>query len=516
MGAKKCFRTGIYLSITVIAFSLSMFKFDNPIWIAAWIAPVFLIRFMRCSKWIPAVVVGFLTLQTSVFIAMLPMMSMMESSSVKMDTLFLLAMQARSGMLFLALSFLVPVILDKALYKHLPRFVASLIYPSAVVTIELLFSFTTGIVGTVGDSQFALRPLVMTSSLFGVFGLSFLVAWFAPMINALWEEEWNIKNLGCSGLAYVAVTVGMFVYGGAAITFPQEASASVPIAGITLENEFFDRMGDSGLYVDELFELGPAGIAKVMSSPQSHMDEMHQKTLEAINAGAKIIIWQEYALSLESAIADALLQEMQILADEEDVYLLVSYARLLNEAERNDRVMLNASVLFTPGGEIGWEYAKAFPALGYEEYMVEAGPRDIPYLDTPYGRIGQIICADMNYPHYISQAAAKNIDLLLDPAFDQIAITPLFTYSSGYRAVENGFTMIKITGDGYSAVIDPYYKQWAGQNSFELGTPNFYANVPVVSRETVYASIGYLFPYAVVFILISSSVLAAIRAVKRR
>jgi apolipoprotein N-acyltransferase len=516
MNAKKWILNGLYLVITLIAFSLSMLKMDNPVWIAAWIAPVFLIRFMRNSNWVPAVVVGFLVLQMAVFMAMLPMMSMMESSSVKMDVSFMLIMQARSGTLFLALSFLVPFILDKAIYRHLPKFAASLVYPSTVVAVELLFSLTTGIAGTVGDSQFALRPLAMTSSLFGVFGPSFLVAWFAPMINTLWEEEWNIKNLGYSGWVYVAIMVGMFVYGGTAIAFPQEANETVPIAGITLENGFFDRMADSGLYVDELFGLDPAGIAELMSSPQSHLDEMRQKTMEAIRAGAQIIVWQEYALTLESFVADTLLLEMQNLADQEDVYLLVSYGRLLNEQERNDRVMRNLGILFTPDGETGWEYEKAFPALGYEEFMIEAGPRDIPYLDTPYGRIGQVICADTTSPHYIRQAAAKNIDLLLAPSLDTITMTPLFSFSSAYRAVENGFTMIRIAGDGHSAVIDPYYRHWAGQNSFEQGSMNFYVNVPVVSKSTFYASIGFIFPYTIVLLLISLVVLAIKRAAKKR
>ena len=218
-----------------------------------------------------------------------------------------------------------------------------------------------------------------------------------------------------------------------------------------------------------------------------------------------------YALPSECLVADTLLLDMQTLADQEDVYLLVSYARLLNEQERSDQMMTNASVLFTPDGEIGWEYAKAFPALGYEEYMVEAGPSDIPYLDTPYGRIGQIICADMHHPHYIRQAATKDIDLLLDPAFDTNTMTPLTALSSGFRAVENGFTMVRVTGDGYSAVIDPYYRHWAEQNSFEQGTPNFHANVPMVSKKTVYASIGYIFPYVVVLLLISFIVLAITR-----
>jgi apolipoprotein N-acyltransferase len=512
---KRTMLNGLYLVITLIAFSLSMFKMDSPVWIAAWMAPVFLIRFIRDSKWVSAVIVGFLALQIAVFIAILPMMSMMESSSVKMDFLFILVMQAKSGLLFSALLSLVPFILDKALHKHLPKFAASLVYPSGVVAVEFLNSLIIGTANTFGETQFALPPLVVTCSLFGVFGLSFLVAWFAPMINTLWEEKWNIKNLGYSGLVYTAIMAAMLIYGGVAIAFPKEADGSVPIAGITLESGFFDRMADSDLYVDEIFDLDPAGIAELMSSPQSHLDEMRQKTQEAVRAGAKIIVWQEYALALESSVADTYLLEMQNLADEEDVYLLISYGRLLNEKEKKDKVMANTGVLFTPGGKIGWEYEKAFPGAGYEDLMVEVGPGNIPYLDTPYGRMGQVICADMLLPQYIRQAAAKDIDLLLVPSFDAVSFAPLLTFSSAYRAVENGFTMIRISGGGHSAVIDPYYRQWAGQSFLEQGSTNFYANVPVVSKKTFYAGIGFVFPYIILLLLISLIVLAAKRAVKQ-
>jgi apolipoprotein N-acyltransferase len=87
-----------------------------------------------------------------------------------------------------------------------------------------------------------------------------------------------------------------------------------------------------------ILDLNPAEYAKLVSSPQSHLDEMRQKTLEAVKVGAKIIVWQETALALESSVADTYLMEMKNLADEKDVYLLVSYERLLNETEKKDRL----------------------------------------------------------------------------------------------------------------------------------------------------------------------------------
>jgi apolipoprotein N-acyltransferase len=513
---KKWILNGLYLGITLIAFSLSMFKMDNPVWIAAWIAPVFLIRFMRNNKWVFAVISGFIILQIAVFAGILPIITMADTTSLKVDFLFMLSMLEGLGILSLAPLSLVPVILDKFLYKRLPKFAATLIYPSAVVTIELCISFFGGGMNTFGDSQFTLQPLVMTTSIFGTYGLSFLVAWFASMINYLWEEEWNIKKLGYCGLVYIALMAVMLIYGGIVLAFPEKAEKNVPIAGITLENDLYESMSESGLYVSEILDLNPDEYAKLISSPQSHMDEMRQKTLEAVKAGAKIIVWQEYALALESSVADAYLEEMKNLADEKDIYLLVSYTRILNEKEKKHKPEKNIGILFTPEGNIGWEYAKTFPGHGWEDRFVEAGPRNIPYLDTPYGRIGQVICSDMLLPHYITQAAEKNIDLLFVPSFDAAFFTPLIGFISAYRAVENGFTYIRISGGGHSAVIDPYYRHWAGQDFFTQGSTNFYANAPVVSIKTFYATIGFIFPYIIVLLLISLIVLAIRRAMKRR
>ena len=70
----------IYLVITVIAFSLSIFKTDSPIWIAAWIAPIFLLRFMRDNKWSLSIILGFIVLQIASFIGLIPQLDMMSAT----------------------------------------------------------------------------------------------------------------------------------------------------------------------------------------------------------------------------------------------------------------------------------------------------------------------------------------------------------------------------------------------------------------------------------------------------
>ncbi|HEQ71639.1 MAG TPA: hypothetical protein ENN69_04040 [Spirochaetia bacterium] len=514
MNKRKWILNIIYIVISLIAFSLSLFRFNNPVWFAAWIAPVFFLRFLRSHKWLVAVIAGFITLQFAVFIGLIPFLSQVDEAAVEMDFWTVLIMQVQSGFLLLAPLYFVPFLIDKALYNRVPKSIATLIFPSAVVTIEFLI----GSVGsTFGDTQHALPPLVLTASLFGVFGLSFIVAWSASMINTLWNEKWKITNLGHPGLVHGVILAALLIYGGTVIAFPPKTNQSVPIAGITIDNNFYQPMAESGLAFNKIVALDSDEYARIMSSPQSHLHEMREKTLDAVKAGAKIIIWQEYAITLESSAADAYLQEMRSMADEHDIYLLVSYARILNKNERKNHLEKNMGVLFTPEGEKAWEYAKVFPVPGFEDVIVEAGPSDIPYIDTPYGRIGQVICVDMHLPHYLRQAAEKNIDLLFVPSFDSAMFTPLITDSSAYRAVENGFTMVRIAGyKGESAVIDPYYRCWARQNFTEHDSRNFYVNVPVGSYETFYSAIGFLFPYIIILFLFSLLVLACIRSATKR
>jgi apolipoprotein N-acyltransferase len=505
-----------YLLIALAAFSVSIFRTNDSVWLAAWIAPVFLMRFVRTSRWTPAVLPGFVAVQAALFIALVPLFSMVGAAPVKVDARFVLGWQAKSGMLFLAPMTLIPFLLDKALHRRLPKWASALVFPAAVVTVETVFALTTGTLATYGETQYSLRPLVMTSTLFGLAGVSFMIAWTASTLNDLWEGGWKIKDLGRRGVVYTVAMGALLLYSAILTTFPVRPRASVLVAGITTEATLEESMAESGLYVTEISRLGPTEYAQIVRSSQSRIDELRGKTVEAINAGAEIVVWQELALLLEPAVADPLLEEMRDLADEADVYLLISYERLLGDAERRSRPMRNSSVLFTPEGETGWEYAKAFPAAGFEDVFTEPGAREIPYLDTPYGRIGQVICADMIHPGYLRQAAAKDIDLLLVPSWDTAAHTPSFTFASAYRTVEDGFTMVRITGDGQSAVIDPYYRNWAAQSSFDHGTINFYANVPVVSRTTFYGVIGFCFPYLAGLCLILLAGWGVVRALRAR
>jgi apolipoprotein N-acyltransferase len=499
---KKWLLNILYLVIALITFSLSIFKMDNHVWFAAWIAPIFLIRYMRINKWTNAVILCTTIITLAYFSGLLPFYAEMDTggglgdlNTLQIFRLFILPLSTVP-------LFIMPFILDKAYFNKLPKLAGTLIFPSGIVVVELVSSYIQGIFYSFGQTQLALPPMVVLTSIFGTFGLSFFITWTASLINNLWEEQWDLKKLGFSSICYLSLTFILLMYGGLSVVFRKQVKVSIPVAGITMETGYEKRILSSDFRFVNHPEIESNEYTEQLRSPISHMNEMYLKTKKAIKTGAKIIIWQEYALTMEASVADSYLKELKELADKEDVYILAGYARLLSKNEKTkDKIMKNIGILFTPDGKTGWEYEKGYPTSG-EYLFCNAGSREIPYIDTPYGRIGQVICYDMHFPHYLRQTTIKKIDLLISQSYDAPTWTPLHSFNNGYRAVENGFTMVRIVGDGHSAVIDPYYFHWGGKNTFQQGTNNFYFNVPVISRNTIYGYFGYVFPYVVAFLLL--------------
>jgi apolipoprotein N-acyltransferase len=279
-----------------------------------------------------------------------------------------------------------------------------------------------------------------------------------------------------------------------------------------------DKMGATDYSLNDFAELSPAEYGNIINTSEEDLNRLKSETKKAIEAGAKVIIWQEFAFHAGSKKASLLIEEMKEEAEAAGVYIVVSFGEVLSPEKRANLPLRNKSVLITPEGTVGWDYSKTKVNPGYEDVIYEAGDGIIPYVDTPFGRMGMVICADGIYQHFIRQAYTKHIDLLLVPSWDSTTSTPKITDCTDIRAVEFGFTSVRIAGEGLSTVSDPYYRRWARQNSFEpsleeLYMDNFYANVPIFSKRTFFGSVGYWLQW-LAFILLPALIVWAL--VKRK
>jgi apolipoprotein N-acyltransferase len=116
--------------------------------------------------------------------------------------------------------------------------------------------------------------------------------------------------------------------------------------------------------------------------------------------------------------------------------------------------MENKIVLIQPDGARAWEFFKARPVPGREAAISISGNGKMRVLDTPYGRISAAICFDADFPRLIAQAGRSKTDILLVPSNDWKAIDPWHTRMASFRAIEQGFNLVRHTSPGLSAAFD--------------------------------------------------------------
>jgi apolipoprotein N-acyltransferase len=156
--------------------------------------------------------------------------------------------------------------------------------------------------------------------------------------------------------------------------------------------------------------------------------------------------------------------------------------------------MENRAVLLDPTGATAWDYHKAHPTPG-ENMMVVAGPRSLPVVDTPYGQLATAIRYDVDFPDLIRQAGQAGVDILLAPYKDWESIRVQHAQMAIFRAVENGFAIVRPSLSGISTIIDAQGRVQAQADAFGAGEPTAVANVATQHATTLYARFGDWFAY---------------------
>jgi apolipoprotein N-acyltransferase len=235
-------------------------------------------------------------------------------------------------------------------------------------------------------------------------------------------------------------------------------------------------------------------------------------TRQEAGAGAKIVVWPECSgggVPLMQEDEAALRATARSLSSTYGIYLDMGLC-VVPAQPTHLRPLFDESVLLDPvGGEL-WTYQKAHPIPGAEPFP--PGDGQVPLVDTAYGRLASVICFDADFAGTVRQAGEAQTDLLLVPSNDWLAIDPYHTQMASFRAIENGFSEIRTTAHGLSAVVD-----YAGR---VLATSDFYttdpqvvvADAPAHGVRTAYATIGDWFAW---FSLAALALLCAVAILSR-
>ncbi|HMQ32495.1 MAG TPA: nitrilase-related carbon-nitrogen hydrolase [Chloroflexaceae bacterium] len=468
-----------------------------------WVAPIFTMRFMRAQP----VLRGF-ALALPVTAAMLAVLLRGVVPIPGVGFAIFVVVGAAMG--------LVPYLLDRVLAPRLPAFAATLVFPLAMVALELLNAQGEwGTWGATAYTQAGILPLAQLASVAGLWGVVFLISWPASLVNWAWEQGWRWERVRAGALLYAGLLALSLGFGYARLA-TATTQATVRVAGIPSDQpSLVSRDETHGELIGRVIAgaADPADRDAARALFEAGNARLLERSADEAGAGARIVFWAEGNGTVLKDDEAALVERGRALAREQGIYLGMALAVLTPGAERP---LENKIVLVTPAGEIGFEYLKAFPVPGGEAAGSVLGEARLPTLDTPYGRIGAVICFDMDHHAYIRQAAAQGVDILFAPANTWPEVAETHAAMARVRAIENGVSLLRPASNGVSIAADPYGRTLARSDSWQTEGGALVASLPARAVPTIYGRIGDAPAYAAVAALALLAAWAIARGLQRR
>ena len=277
---------------------------------------------------------------------------------------------------------------------------------------------------------------------------------------------------------YPSVVLSILVFGWLKnSSFLQPEAETVKIAAVVLIPE-----DGNAVPMSRIFE------SKTTSPYEKTLSKIEGLTNKAVEDGAKIVSFQEYAMVVNQEDEGKLREQYQRIARENHTYLSITYVYFCeDEKGENKHLFINGK------GEILLDYTKRY-LLGLgpfgEASVFKKGPEIIQSVDTPYGRIGISICRDMSFPSYLRQASKAHVDIMLSPSYDwPKSPAPWYLTST----IENGFSFVRPTYNGHSYAADYHGTVLAYMDSDQTEEGIMYADIPVQGIKVFYPVIGDLF-----------------------
>ncbi len=172
-----------------------------------------------------------------------------------------------------------------------------------------------------------------------------------------------------------------------------------------------------------------------------------QAAAEAARAGARVIVGPEAQLLVESPADEAALQHLvQSHARSWHCVLILGY--LLRDGQDHNR-----AVMASPDGRIQI-YDKSHLVPGLESGI--CGPGVPVFAPIRNGQLGVMICQDDNFTDLADRYGDQACSLMAVPTFDWPGVATAHLQSGAWRAIEEGYGVIRAASVGPSALIDPH------------------------------------------------------------
>jgi apolipoprotein N-acyltransferase len=387
-----------------------------------------------------------------------------------------------------------PFWVDRIAAARLHGFIATLVFPFAWVTMEwLVASFTPyGSWNSLAYSQHEHLVLLQLIAVTGLYGLSFLITWFASVGCSVMERGLARGETRRGALVLATVILITLLGGGIRLVLFAPDAPTVRIASLSSADlDLFEGV-EGGAVAAMSGQLTADGVGRIRTNAAAIFDDLLERADREAQAGAKIVMWGETNSFSLKQDEPAMVAQGAAFAREREVYLGMAPA-VFDPA--NDKPLENKIVLVDPRGDVSFEYWKAIPVPGPDASVQAVNDGRIEIVDSPYGRLGAAICFDMDFPGHLKQAGRGDADIMLVPSNDWRDIDPWHSHMARFRAVEQGFNMVRHVSHGLSLATDYQGRTLASMDHYVTDNRAMVAYVPTRGVRTIYSRIGDVFAW---------------------
>lgn len=351
------------------------------------------------------------------------------------------------------LCYFLPFVADRLVSKRFAGFASTLVLPLAWYLVEVLIQIFTpyGSWSSAGYTQMGHGVLTPLAAWVGVDGIAFVTIWIGTVASWIVVERPHGRKRRLTLIIW-AVSVAALALLARIPYGDDQPDSKLVVAAITPSSEATLRVDRAVQEARRAGEFDDAVIVKLQSAVSELNDELFDRSRKVAREGARLVVWSETAARALGDWEDRLVIRGQQLARDEGIFLFLGLG-VLHPGRQPPYE--NKVIAITPTGEVAWHYRKARPIVGSEAPFLPPGHDDLAVLDADFGRVGLVICHDLDFADFVVQAGQKNVDLLLAPSADWLEIADLHAKMGVMRAVENGFWLLRPVHDGLTVIASP-------------------------------------------------------------
>jgi apolipoprotein N-acyltransferase len=376
------------------------------------------------------------------------------------------------------------------------RMPAMIAAPAIWVTMEYIRTYAlTGYPwALLGYSQYKFLPLIQISDITGVYGISFLLIAFNcaifDVIRTYTKRDDPTAPLPAVVLSCAIVLTGII---GMSLFYGMESLA--------------DENNGSKIKVSVVQGNIPQD-KKWNYEFQRDVIDKYKKLTSEISSNPDLIVWPETAVPFIYGKSKIYTEEINEFQKGYDNYLLFGAI-----ASKDNSQLANSSVLLSPEGRISAMYDKMH-LVPYGEYVPLrkympfidkltavsgdfAVGREPVVMETPFARIGNLICYEIIFPGLVRQFAANGANLFVtitNDAWFGPTSAPYQHFSKAvFRAIENRVPVARAANTGISGFID--------SRGRILGTSGIFVEAAMTQElsigheKSIYTKYGDIFAY---------------------